>query len=146
MGNYITSAQARAHLRSDFDQLYTLPDDDAELAQDIAAAEAVCDSYIGRRYQVPISGSGTGTGLVFVRTLALDLFAEAAYTLRAHGEEIPKKIAERAKTARHQLEQIAAGAITLGGEMPAEADGAGADAYVVQVDDPLYTAEQMKGF
>lgn len=144
MGNYLGEERCRDHLgATTFAQLYRLPQDADALAQDVTLAEAEVDGFLGRRYATPITNS---TALNIVRALALDLWAERAMG-RGAGSEVPGKWMERAKRARNLLEEMRAGTLSLAGatSVPERATG-GADAIVVEGNDPTFEREDLAGF
>jgi len=143
MGNYIDSDDVRARLRDNFGSLYELPGDTADLDADIEQAEAVVNSFCGRRYAVPVTSA---TAVKFLKAIALDLFEEIAWA-RGAGDEIPKKVSLRAGVARDMLRDIAAGKLTLGGDAAAtEQTAGGAEAIVVDGNAPEFDRDKMDGF
>ena len=141
MANYITEASCRNRLRDDFDNLYELPGAQDDLTQDIEGVEGVVDSYVGKRYEVPVTDT---RALLFIVPLVLDLFAERAF---GAGSEIPKKISDSADTARKMLEKIASGAMTLAGATGlTERPSGGADAILVDANTPEFKRSDMEGF
>lgn len=144
MGNYIDQADVEARLRDSFAALYKLPADRDHVTDDIAKAEAIVDAYVGRRYSTPATAASAKT---FLESLTLDLLEEIAWG-RSVGEELPKKVAERAKVAREQLESIARGTIVLVGASPLTGPPGGASGgiAVVEGNAPEFDREKMTGF
>ena len=134
MASYLTAAAIERRLMSSFAQLYALPADQTVLEEDMAAVEAVVESYVGRRYAVPVTAP---------KALALDLAEESAWQ-RGQSDEIPTKVKESADTARKQLAEIAAGRIAL--VDAAESNAAGAGAMLVSANDPQFTRDQLGGY
>lgn len=143
MGIYITTADVQGRLKDHFSGLYKLPADQVDLDADILSADSEVNASVGKRYALPIANA---TALAWLKTLALDLLAERAW-VRGPGDEVPKKVATQAKTARDQLADIAAGKATIGGATAlAESAAAGADAIVIAGNKPEFTRDQMEGF
>lgn len=143
MANYITEASCRNRLPDDFDNLYDLPGAQDDLTQDIEGVEGMVDSYVGKRYEVPVTAT---RALLLVVPLVLDLFAERAFG-RGAGSEIPKKISDSADTARKMLKEIAAGSMTLAGATGlTERPSGGADAILVDGNAPEFTRTDMEGY
>ena len=144
MAAYLTTDDCKGHLRDSFARLYTLPADQAELDGDIARSEALVNAYVGKRYVVPVTAPVEAVTLL--KALALDLFAEHAYETRASGSELPKKLRESGDTTRKQLEQIAAGKISLAGAAAVENPEAGGSALIAPTAPPQFTREDLQGF
>jgi len=143
MSNYFDSDDAANRLRDDLTGLYNLPEEDDDLASDIADIEALVNSYVGKRYETPVTDS---TAISILKKLCLDLFAETAY-MRTPGDELPKKVKDAADIARKQLKEISTGAITLAGATSlTERPSGGADAIIVDGNDPEFTRDDMEGF
>ncbi len=142
MADYITSADLQGRLKDNFSRLYDLPADQADLDADLDGVEALVNSFLGRRYQVPVADT---SALRVVKALALDLAEELAWR-RGTGSEIPKKVSEAADTARRHLESIAAGKMTLAGVAAAENTAAGAEAILVSGNEPQFTRSDLEGF
>lgn len=142
MGDYLQQADVQGRLKAAFARLYDLPADATDLAADIAAAEALCNASVGKRYVVPVTNSAA---LPLIRSLALDLFEEKAWR-RGAGTEIPEKVRGAADVARHQLEQIAKGLLSLAGADVAENPTAGASAQLVAGNAPQFTHTDLEGF
>lgn len=142
MSSYITTADAQKRMRDEFGRLYDLPLQQSDLDEDILAAEAIVNSYLGARYTIPVTASDA---LAIIKTIALDLLEELAY-LRAAGDQIPEKVKERADVARQQLEKIADGSMTLAGAAAAQSASSGSSVAVVDGNDPQFTRDQMGGF
>ena len=142
MGAYFTEDQAKGRLKSDFSSLYVLPADQANFETDIAAAESEVNGSVGKRYMLPITNAAA---LVFLQTLALDIFQERAW-MRGQGDEVPKKFTTQAKTARDRLAEIAAGKTTLGGATSIQEPATGGAAILAEGNAPQFTHDQMEGF
>ena len=138
---YITVNDCRLKLRTDFEGLYKLPDEQPDLNRDMADAEAVVNGYVGKRYQVPVTDA---QAMTLVKAYTLDLFSELAYQ-RGAGSEIPPKIRDRADVARRQLTDISLGKLTLAGAVAINPPG-GAAIAVVNGPAPSFTQDQMGGF
>lgn len=143
MGNYFDRADCANWLRDDYANLYNLPAEGAALDSDIALTEAEVDSYVGRRYETPITDA---TAMVSVKGWCRDLFLARAW-VRGVGDEIPKKVGEAAATTRKALEMVSKGTITLAGaESITERPTGGADAIVVNGNDPIMERDDLTGF
>ena len=143
MGAYIQIADCQAALKDNFDSLYALPANQADLDADIVASESRVNSYVGKRYKLPITDAGA---IADLKALALDLFVERAWW-RSTGDEIPKKVSERADNARTALADISKGVGTIGGATAlAEQSPGGAEAIVVDGNRPEFTRDKMEGF
>ena len=141
--SYIEQSDVEQRLRDNLAALYNLPTEQGDLDADIASAEALVDSYLGRRYAVPVTSNEAQNVL---KVLSLALFEELAWS-RAIGEELPKKVWDAANTARKQLEQISRGEISLAGADVTESAGGSSSAVaVVSGNDPEFTRQKMEGF
>jgi len=143
VANYFDSDDAAQRLRGNLDGLYKLPAESDDLAEDITTAEATVDSHVGKRYAVPVTDT---TAVTILKALSLALFEELAWR-RGAGDEIPKKVADAAAQARTDLAAIATGAITLAGATAlTERPSGGAEAIIVEANDPEFTRDDMSGF
>lgn len=143
MGAYITDAEVQQRLRNDFPALYDLPSQQADLTADIAAAEAIVNSYLGRRYTIPVTNS---TALTAVKPLCMALLEEIGHR-RGIGAEIPEKVKDAAEVARKQLEAIAAGTMTLAGADAATSPaGTSESVAVVEGNPPEFNRDNMEGY
>jgi phage gp36-like protein len=143
MSDYIDVADAQERLRDNLQALYELPAESVHLDNDLTGVEAIVDSSVGKRYVVPITNT---TALTVIRVLCLDLFEERAWR-RGHGDAIPEKVKTQADEARKMLENIAKGAITLAGATAlTERQSGGADAIVVDGNEPEFKRDDMQGF
>lgn len=142
MAHYLTGADIEGRLKDNFSRLYDLPADQSDLDRDVEAVEALVHSFVGRRYQVPVTDA---TAVTVVKALALDLAEELAWR-RGSGSEIPKKVRDAADIARRNLEAIAAGRMTLAGASPAENDAAGAAGILVDGNAPQFRRKDLEGF
>ncbi len=144
MSSYIQQADVESRLRDNFAALYKLPSQRDDLSMDIDRAESIVNGYLAAKYTVPVTASGS---MAFVQSLCLDLFEELAWG-RSIGDEIPKKVAERAKTAREQLKSISDGTIALVGAIPLTAPpgASGGSVAAVEGNDAEFTREKMTGF
>lgn len=143
MSNYIDADDCRNKLRDDFDGLYELPAEQDDLTDDIANIEALADSYIGKRYAVPITNA---TALSVIKPICLDLFAERAYQ-RGSGPELTQKVKDAALEARRVLKDLALGVLTLAGaEGLSERPSGGADAIIVDGNTPEFTRTDLEGY
>jgi phage gp36-like protein len=142
--NYVTTTKAEGHIgAARLVQLYKLPDEQVTLEADLAKAEAMVDSFVGRRYATPVTAAAA---LVILEGLTLDLFAELAYR-RGSNSELPLKIKDAAKHARDFLAQVAKGEVTLAGATTVtESDDAGAGAIVLNGNEPQFDAANMGGY
>lgn len=139
---YIAAGDAQARLKDAYARLYELPAQQADLAADLGAANAAVDSYVGRRYALPVTSAAA---LAYLKELALGLFEEIAWR-RAAGDELPKKIQTAADNARKQLEAVAQGRTIPGGATDLGERGAGADAILVDGPEPSFRREDMEGY
>lgn len=143
MGAYIQTVDCQAALKENFGSLYALPQDQPDLDGDIAAAESRVNSYVGKRYKLPVTDPAA---IADLKALVLDLFCERAFG-RAAGDELPKKVATRADNARKALTDIGKGVGTIGGAAAlAEQTPGGAEAIVVDGNPPQFTRDQMQGY
>jgi len=139
--SYITVNDCQSRLRADFDRLYELPVEQADLNRDMVDAEAVVNGYVGKRYEVPVTDT---QALTLVKAWTLDLFVELAYQ-RTAGSVIPEKVKERAETVRHQLIDISKGNITLAGASNLNPPS-GLNVATVDGPKPMFRDEHMSGF
>jgi len=143
VGDYFNTVDAQAKLRHDFDGLYELPSDQPALLSDIAATEATVNSYVGKRYAVPVTAADA---VVFLKDICTCLFARKAY-FRGPGSEIPEKVEKDSEMCIKQLVGISKGEITLGGAVAIpERPNGGADAIIVDGNAPEFKRDQMGGF
>jgi len=143
MGDYFSQADAETRMRDHLTELYELPEEQTDLDADIDNVETTVNSYVGKRYAVPITSD---TAIAFLKVLCLDLFEETAWH-RGSGDELPKKVQTKADNARKQLELVSKGTITLGGATAlTERQTGGADAIIVDGNTPEFDRDNMKGF
>lgn len=143
MGNYIDIDIVRADLEEDLDGFYTLPDQQQKLEDDIAFAEGIVNSYVGKRYQTPVTDS---SALDVLRPITLDVFKGKAYD-RGAGPELPAKIVDAVKTAMAMLKDIAEGKATLAGAVGlAERPEGGAEAIIVEGNAPEFAKGHLEGY
>ena len=144
MPAYLTLAACSGHLKVSFARLYQLPADQADFDSDVAFVEASVNAYVGKRYIVPVTAPEDA--IVLLRGLALDLFAERAFTTRSAGTEIPQRVGDAADVARKTLEGIAAGKVSLAGAAAPENPDAGGSALIAPSAPPQFTREDLQGF
>lgn len=143
MGSYIGQTEVHGRLRDSFAGLYRIPAQQADLDRDISLAEAFVNSYVGKRYAVPVSD---GTAVAFLRGITLDVFERAAWA-RGQGDEIPTKVENAYQTALKVLKEIAEGTVTLGGATAlAERPSGGTEAIIVDGNTPDYKHDDLEGF
>lgn len=143
MGAYFSQDEAKGRLKADFASYYALPADQVDFETDISSADSEVNSAVGKRYQLPIANAAA---LAFLKTLALDIWQERA-CMRGSGDEVPKKVATQASTARDRLKEISAGKITLGGATSlTEPSTGGSAAILAEANPPEFTRTQMEGF
>ncbi len=135
----VTQSTAERRLKADrLAKLYALPDQQADLDQDMQLAGAEVWSMVGRRYAVPVTDADA---LLSLNALALDLF-ELLAMRRGPGSEVPPKVADAAKEARAHLKLIAEGKMTLvGAQALAENPDAGGDAITFEANEPEFNRE-----
>jgi phage gp36-like protein len=132
-----------ATVPDEIQEFYKLPDQQALLDEDLASVEGVVNSYVGKRYAVPVTDP---TALTVLLPLAKDLLAERAAGHGA-GSELQAKITQAADRARTFLEAVASGAVTLAGATAlTERTSGGAEAIVVEGNAPEFTHDKLKGF
>ena len=141
--SYITQTDVEGRLKQNLQGLYALPEDQKDLDTDMASAEGVVNSFVGKRYAVPVTDA---TAVAFLKPVTLDIFAATAWA-RGQGDELPKKVKDAYDAAFKLLKDIAKGDITLGGATAlAERPSGGAEAIIVDGNTPEFTREQMEGF
>jgi len=144
MPSYIQLADAQGHLKVSFARLYALPADQADFDSDVAFVEAAVNADVGKRYIVPVTAPADA--ITLLRGLALDLFAERAFTTRSAGTEIPKRVKDAADVARASLHDIAKGAKSLAGAAAPENPDAGGAAQIVSGNPPQFRRDDLEGF
>jgi phage gp36-like protein len=142
MPDYITRTDVKDRLARQYATLYTKAGtlDETLIDDDIEAAEAEVNGYLGARYAVPVTA-----GLALVKGWCLTLVEELAYS-RSPAEKLPEKITARVAAVRKALADAARGTLTLGADPAPSEKSAGADAIVVSGPDPEFTREKMSGF
>ncbi len=138
---YATAADLASRLGSDRFELIYDPSDPSVADADLAAASAVVDGYLARRYAVPVTAT---SALPLLSVWTLDIASELGY-LHTGGAEMPEKIKDRAETARKALRDVADGNMML----PADAAAleAGKPAMVLaEGDPPLLTRPSMSDY
>lgn len=119
-----------------FGELYPDP---AGAAEDLADACAEIDGCLSRRCSVPVSA---GSALPLLKGWALTLAEERAYS-RSAGSEYAEKVKSRVAQVRKYLEMAMKGEFLIpGAEEPADVEGIS----LVEVDEPQFTKEKLKGF
>lgn len=143
MPDYHTFADVEKRLRDDLSSLYDIPSERDDLDDDITATEAEVNSYVGRRYQTPVTDT---SAVAYLKTICLDIFELRAWK-RASGSKIPEKIQSAADHAYKQLMMIAEGKLTLGGaEDVTERQAGGSDAIITSGNLPQFDRDKMGGF
>lgn len=142
MADYIRAADYQGRLKDSLARLYKLPDEQADLDSDVAAAESEVNAYVGARLAIPVTDARAAA---LLRKLSLDLFEEKAWS-RGKGDALPQKITDQAKAARELLDKIASGKVSVAGAANLTEQSAGADAILVDGPDPEFTAEKMEGY
>jgi len=143
MGSYFDSDDVEGRLRDDFTSLYELPQDNQDLSDDILAVEAVVNSYVGRRYATPVTNA---TAIRLLKTICLDLMERKAWA-RGAGSTVPEKAQKAEDNAMKLLRDIGEGKITLAGATAlAERTTGGAEAIIVDGNEPEFTRDDLEGF
>lgn len=143
MGQYITRDDVKDRLQRQYGTLYagtggTL--DETLIDQDIAAAEAEVNGYLGTRYSVPVA-----TGLELVKGWSLTLVEELAYS-RSAAAGLPEKIRDRVKAVRAALRDVADGRLSLGVDPAPGERSSGGTFIAVEGNTPEFTRSKMDGF
>jgi phage gp36-like protein len=138
--SYAVRADLEARLGNQFSRLYRTA---ATADEDLADAEAIVDSYVGKRYATPVTNT---TAIRILKKLSLDLAELAGWKRAETGATIPEKVQDAGDAAMKMLRDIAGGTMTLAGSAPAESTDAGAGALVVDADPPEFHREAMQGY
>jgi len=76
----------------------------------LQAAEAEVDSYLSRRFKVPVDVTGEDEAAALLKSVTLDL---AEYRLHARRPPVPEDVRIKAEVARLWLEKVATGQANL---------------------------------
>ncbi len=138
MSCYATPDQLKRRLGVVYEAIY---ESDEDAVSDLDDARAEIDGCIVKRYRVPVTAE---TAVALLQGWNLTLAEERAYS-RTAGSEYAEKVSSRVARVRKYLEMILAGTFQLAGaeENP---DAPGAGMTLVQVSEPVFTRELMKGF
>jgi phage gp36-like protein len=141
---YATTQELKDRLKYAVDGLYSdesgIVDDDL-ISDDLIAASAMIDGSAAARYQTPITAEAA---LPLLRSWCLALAIELAYG-RAASDELPKKVKGAADNVRTLLTRLESGSFKLPGAPAETANGPGAAA-IIEIDEPFFTSERMKGY
>ena len=106
----------------------------------IAQADADIDSYLGAKYNVPLSPAPA-----VVRKLSVDIAVYNLYSRRL--EKVPETRSERYKNAVRMLEGIAKGTIAIGAAtVPTAAGDAGGPEATKPAKDRIFTRTTLEGY
>lgn len=84
--------------------------DESKVTQARVAAEAEVNSYVGRRYAVPVSTAGQGDVAAALLAVTVDLAEHRLYERRP---PVPEDVRRRREAAIQWLEAVASGAVVL---------------------------------
>ncbi|MCK5235701.1 MAG: DUF1320 domain-containing protein [Deltaproteobacteria bacterium] len=128
------------------DTLIQLTDDDdvgvvsqTRVDEAIASADAVIDSYCGRKYSVPFAVVPD-----IVKAISIDITIYNLYSRRM--EEIPATRTDRYKNAMAQLRDIAAGKVSIGEDPEPSASSQSAHETEMSSEDRSFTRTKMEDF
>lgn len=115
--------------------------DEAQVADALAAAASEIDSRLGQRYRVPLPVPPK-----FIERYCIDI---AVYILANSATRLTEEIAERYKSAILHLKDIAKGQATLGEVEAANTIAAdpdtGSSSIMIDADERRFTRDSMKG-
>ena len=112
---------------------------DAEAGDDLGAASAEIDGYVGVRYTVPVTSA---QALPLLKSWCLTLCEELAWA--RSGRDIPEWVKERVKAVREQLARVAAGTFSLAGaDVPGTETGGGIA--LIEGEAPVFGRSRMRG-
>lgn len=84
--------------------------DEDKVTEARLAAEGEVDSYLGRRYAVPVDASAEATLAALLKSIVLDL---AEYRLHGRRPPVPEAVREKRQSAVNWLGQVAVGKLAL---------------------------------
>jgi len=147
MGNYLTVTEVKSRFADKVDELYYDTDlsaiNDDWIGYDIDESEAVVDSYVGTRYDVPIVANQTQINAL--KGWTYTLFQGKAYERRLDSE-VPESIRDKIKEVYKLLNKIASGTIPLAGDRAPENDAASQAGLDVEAGTTYYNAEDTEGW
>jgi len=147
MPNYLSVAIAKSKFQDKIQALYeddNLDIQDNLIEYDIDEAEGEVDSYLGARYDVPISSSNE-VQLNACRGWTYILFQSKAYE-RRNDSDVPDAIMEKVKAVRALLIKISEGKIPLAGSREPENDVAATGALDIDEGTTYYSISNTLGW
>lgn len=105
--------------------------DEDKVTEARQGAEAEIDSYVGRRYAVPVDTTGQDKLAAMLKSMTLDL---AEHRLHARRPPIPEAIRQKRAWAIQWLERVAAGQVVM--PVSEELAGSSAEGVVGEVTGP----------
>ena len=147
MPNYLSITIAKSKFQ---DKIQALYEDDSQAIQDdlieydIDEAEGEVDSYLGARYDVPITSSND-VQLNACRGWTYILFQCKAYE-RRNDSVVPDSILEKVKAVRALLMKISEGKVPLAGSREPENDVASTGALDIDEGTTYYSISNTKGW
>ena len=147
MPNYLSVAIAKSKFQDKIQALYeddNLDIQDDLIEYDIDEAEGEVDSYLGARYDVPITSSNE-VQLNACRGWTYILFQSKAYE-RRNDSDVPDAIMEKVKAVRALLMKISEGKIPLAGSREPENDVASVGGLDIDEGTTYYTVSNTKGW
>ncbi|QDL55305.1 gp436 family protein [Rhodoferax aquaticus] len=106
------------------------------LARALSDADAEVDSYLAKRYSLPLAS----TPVVLVR-MAADI---ARY--RLYDDGVPDTVRQRYEDAVSLLKRMASGDVAVAGSSPAVATTGGSNAVKVKAPDRVFSADMLAGY
>ena len=141
---YATIADLRLRLSDLYTGVYTdesgAPMDD-EAQADIDAASAEIDTFLGARYETPVTAPAVAA---LLKTWAVTLAEELAWS-RSGKSETPKNVAARVANVRRILQAIADARQSLPGAVERPASSGGGIAFA-QTEKPVFSREKLQGY
>lgn len=114
---------------------------DELIAEDIDAAAAEIDGAIASRYVVPVTAPDSIVRLL--KGWNLTLAEELAWT-RGGADKIPDKVAVRVDSVRKRLAEVRDSKFALSGA--AETTSGGGNVALIDIAEPVFTRDKMRGF
>jgi phage gp36-like protein len=138
----LTTTIAEGRLKAEtLGRLYALPGEQADLDRDLATAEALVNSYVGKRAALPVTDADA---IIVLREHALSIFAQIAWR-RSQSQTVPEKVADASDAAIAWLKDYAKGLVTLAGADLPPPDNGIEGAIIIEGEDPVFNRANMQG-
>ncbi|MCP4590800.1 MAG: DUF1320 domain-containing protein [bacterium] len=117
---------------------------DPDLVSEVRnGAERLADSFLARRYSVPVDLAAVGEAAALLVSVVLDLIE---YRLHCRRPPVPKDVAEKNQGALGWLEQLAGGKVDLPGALPSTGDAVPGFSAASTGDARVLSREELKGY